>query len=133
MVFGIGIRGMYPWPIILYVNVSDQPISILTPLIAILDRLKNTFYGKLDSIEQVPIQSLVNAYIAKLNKEINELKKENMKLDNFKTVIKALKVPNAESIQREFASIVDPYIDMRQRITRIESLSRKSKAQYLRK
>ena len=133
MVFGIGIRGMYPWPIILYVNVSDQPISILTPLIAILDRLKNTFYGKLDSIEQVPIQSLVNAYIAKLNKEINELKKENMKLDNFKTVIKALKVPKAESIQREFASIVDPSIDMRQRITRIESLSRKSKAQYLRK
>lgn len=133
MVFGIGIRGMYPWPIILYVNVSDQPISILTPLIAILDRLKNTFYGKLDSIEQVPIQSLVNAYIAKLNKEINELKKENMKLDNFKTVIKALKVPKAESIQREFASIVDPSIDMRQRLTRIESLSRKSKAQYLRK
>ena len=93
----------------------------------------NTFYGKLDSIEHVPIQSLVNAYIAKLNKEINELKKENMKLDNFKTVIKALKVPKAESIQREFASIVDPSIDMRQRLTRIESLSRKSKAQYLRK
>ena len=56
-----------------------------------------------------------------------------MKLDNFKTVIKALKVPKAESIQREFASIVDPSIDMRQRLTRIESLSRKSKAQYLQK
>jgi len=55
MVFGIAIRGMYPWPIILYVNTSDQPISILTPLIAILDRLKNVFYGKLDKIEQVPI------------------------------------------------------------------------------
>lgn len=133
MVFGIGIRGMYPWPIILYVNVSDQPISVLTPLIAILDRLKNVFYGKLDSIEQTPIQSLVNAYIAKLNKEINELKKENIKLDNFKKVIKTLKVPKAESIKRQFASIVDPSIDMRQRLTRIESLSRKSKAQYLAK
>ena len=56
-----------------------------------------------------------------------------MKLDSFKTVIKALKVPKAESIQRECASIVDPSIDMQQRLTRIESLSRKSKAQYLRK
>ena len=133
MVFGIGIRGMYPWPIILYVNTSDQPISILTPLIAVLDRLKNTFYGKLDKIEQVPIQSLANAYIAKLNKEINDLKKENIKLDNFKTVIKSLNVPKAESIKREFASIVDPSIDMRQRLTRLETLSRKSKANYLAK
>lgn len=133
MVFGIGIRGMYPWPIILYVNTSDQPISILTPLIAVLDRLKNTFYGKLDKMEQVPIQSLANAYIAKLNKEINDLKKENIKLDNFKTVIKSLNVPKAESIKREFASIVDPSIDMRQRLTRLETLSRKSKANYLAK
>lgn len=133
MVFGIAIRGMYPWPIILYVNTSDQPISILTPLIAILDRLKNVFYGKLDKIEQVPIQSLANAYIAKLNKEINDLKKENIKLDNFKTVIKSLNVPKAESIKRQFASIVDPSIDMRQRLTRLETLSRKSKANYMAK
>ena len=37
IVFGIAIRGMYPWPIILYLNTSNQPINILTPLVAILD------------------------------------------------------------------------------------------------
>lgn len=125
IVFGIAIRGMYPWPIILYLNTSDQPISILTPLIAILEKLKNVFFAKLDQIEQMPIQSMVNMYIKKLNTEINEIKKENIKLDTYTTVIKNMNVPVANSVKEEFAHIVDPSIDTRQRITRIEKLSRK--------
>lgn len=127
IVFGIAIRGMYPWPIILYLNTSNQPINILTPLVAILEQLKNVFYAKLDEIELLPITSLVNMYIKKLNNEINDIKKENIKLDNYKTVIKSMPIPKAESIKRQFAYIVDPSIDTRQRITRIESLSKKQR------
>ena len=128
IVFGIAIRGMYPWPIILYLNTSNQPISILTPLVAILERLKNVFYAKLDKIEQVPIEGLANMYIKKLNDEINDLKKENIKLDTYKTVIKSMPLPNAESYKREFAKAVDPSIDTRQRIARIETFARKQRA-----
>lgn len=127
IVFGIAIRGMYPWPIILYLNTSDQPISVLTPLVAILDQLKDTFYGKLEQIEQAPIQALVNLYIKKLNNEINDIKKENIKLQNFKTVIKGMKFPKAVSMQEQFAKLVDPSIDTRQRIQRVETLIRKNR------
>ena len=127
IVFGIAIRGMYPWPIILYLNTSNQPINILTPLVAILEQLKNVFYAKLDQIELVPITGLVNMYIDKLNKEINEIKKENIKLDTYKTVIKSMPLPKAESFKEEFARLVDPSIDTRQRITRLETLVRKQR------
>lgn len=127
MVFGIAIRGMYPWPIILYLNTSDQPISILTPLIAVLDQLKETFYKKINNIETTSVQTLVNQYIKKLNNEINEIKKENIKLDNFKRVIKGMKIPKVTSIQEEFAKVVDPSIDTRQRIQRIETLIKKNR------
>jgi hypothetical protein len=43
IVFGIAIRGMYPWPVILYLNTSNEPISVLTPLVAITKRLKTIF------------------------------------------------------------------------------------------
>ena len=95
IVFGISIRGMYPWPIILYLNTSDSPASILTPLIAIVNRLKTVFKEKINTLELVPIKKLVEAYILKLNKENNNIKKENIKIDNYKRAIKHLKLPKA--------------------------------------
>ena len=127
IVFGIAIRGMYPWPIILYLNTSNQPINILTPLVAILDQLKDAFYSKLGQIEQIPIQGLANFYINKLNNEINEIKKENIKLDTYKTVIKSITLPKGMKLKEEFAKTVNQNVDTRQLITRIETLSKKKK------
>ena len=128
IVFGIAIRGMYPWPIILYLNTSDQPISILTPLIAIVERLKTVFNQKINKLEYVPIEQIANFYINKLSTEINDIKKENIKLDNYKRAIKNLKIPKNIKIGKEFELISHPDIDLRQKIIRLEQLAKRSKA-----
>lgn len=128
IVFGIAIRGMYPWPIILYLNTSDQPISILTPLIAVLRKLKTVFNKKINKIEYKPLEQTANFYINKLNTEINEIKKENIKLDNYKRAIKNIKMPKNVKIGKEFELISHPDVDTRQKITRLEQLANRSKA-----
>ena len=127
IVFGIAIRGMYPWPIILYINTSDQPVSILTPLVAAIDRLKTIFNQKINNLVNIPIKNIANFYIDKLNNEINDIKKENIKLDTYKRAIKHMKMPNANYIGKQFAKIVNPNVDTRQKITRLETLVRKSR------
>lgn len=128
IVFGLAIRGMYPWPIILYLNTSDQPISVLTPLVAIIDRLKTIFNQKINKLEYQPIENIANFYINKLNTEINDIKKENIKLDNYKRAIKRLKFPKNVEIGKEFEFITDPSVDTRQKINRLETLAKRSKA-----
>lgn len=128
IVFGLAIRGMYPWPIILYLNTSDSPISVLTPLVAIVNRLKTIFKQKINQVQNVPVKNLAEFYINKLNTEINDIKKENIKLDTYKRAIKHMKMPNANYIGKQFAKIVNPNVDTRQKITRLETLVRKSRA-----
>ena len=66
-------------------------------------------------------------YINKLQNESNQLKKENKKLDAYSNNLKNVRVPKVESIRKEFSQIVDPYIDTRQRITRLDQLAKKQR------
>ena len=70
---------------------------------------------------------MVNLYINKLQNESNQLKKENKKLDAYSNNLKNVRVPKVESIRKEFSQIVDPYIDTRQRITRLDQLAKKQR------
>jgi len=36
IVIGLALRGIWPWPVVLFVNCSSTPASYLTPLIAAL-------------------------------------------------------------------------------------------------
>lgn len=127
IVFGIAIRGMYPWPIILYINTSDQPVSILTPLVAAIDRLKTIFNQKINNLVNIPIKNIANFYIDKLNNEINDIKKENIKLDTYKRAIKQLKIPKATSLEKEFELIAHPDVDLRRKIIRLDELAKRSR------
>lgn len=127
IVFGIAIRGMYPWPIILYLNTSDQPASILTPLIGILNNLRRVLSQQIDNISNLPIQMIVDSYINKMQKENNNLKKENKRLDAYSNVLKNMQLPKVESIKKHFAQVVNPNIDTRQKITRLEQLVKKQR------
>ena len=127
IVFGIAIRGMYPWPIILYLNTSDQPASILTPLISILNNLRRVLSQQIDNISNLPIQMIVDSYINKMQKENNNLKKENKRLDAYSNVLKNMQLPKVESIKKHFAQVVNPNIDTRQKITRLEQLVKKQR------
>lgn len=127
IVFGIAIRGMYPWPIILYLNTSDQPASILTPLIGILNNLRLALRQQIDNIQNIPIQQLTNMYINKLQNENNQLKKENKKLDAYSNTLKNIQVPKAQDIQKQFSQIINPDIDIRQKFTRLNQLAKKQR------
>lgn len=123
MVFGIAIRGMYPWPIILYVNTTNQPVSILTPLLVVVNQLKDLLNSTLDQLEIGTMNILTESLIKILEEDNNNLVKENKKLDTYIQVCKHMKVPNAESLRTKFDLIADPSIDTRQRIQRIETIS----------
>lgn len=122
MVFGIAIRGMYPWPIILYVNTTNQPISIMTPLLVVLQQLKDVMNKKLQNLEEVSVKGIVQTLIKQLENDSNKIKKENKKLDAFIQVCKNAPLPKAESLKRKFNYVVDPSIDSRQHIQRFETI-----------
>lgn len=128
VVFGLSIRGMYVWPVILYINTSDQPANLITPLITVLNKIRAIAQKEINAIEGNPITTIVNNYINKLSAEINELKKENRRLDMYKDIIKCVHVPNFAETQLEFAKIIDPSIDTRQRLIRLETLAQKQMA-----
>lgn len=125
IVFGISFRLMYFSPVILYINTSDQASSVLTPLVGILNQLKDTFNSKIDEITVAPIQLIVNEYINKLQNENNKLQRENKKINVYKDILKHVQVPNSELIKRQFAKVVDPYIDLRQKYTSLDRLVKK--------
>ncbi len=127
IVIGLSVRGMYVYPIILYINASSKPLSVLTPLVFVINRIMNLFDNKIKDIYKIQLKSIVNYYKDKLVTEINDIKKENIKLDNFIRVIKHMKIPEAESIKQEFALMVDPSVDTRQKIMRLESLVRRQR------
>lgn len=129
MVFGIAIRGMYPWPIILYVNTTNQPISIMTPLLVVLQQLKDIMNKKLQDLEEISVKGIVQVLIKQLENDSNNIKKENKKLDAFIQVCKNAPLQKAESLKRKFNSIVDPSIDNRQRIQRMETLIKQGRVE----
>ena len=127
IVFGIAIRGMYPWPIILYVNTTNQPISILTPLLVVIQQLKDVLNQKLNDLEMIQVSTLTKSLITLLENDSNKIKKENKKLDAYISVCKSMNIPNAESIKRQFEYITDPSIDMRQKIQRLETITARNR------
>ena len=129
IVFGISIRGMYPWPIILYLNTSDQPASILTPLIGILNNLRLALRNQLDNIQNLPIQQLTDFYINKLQSENINLKKENKRLDAYSNALKTVPVPQAQNIKKDIARTINSNIDTRQSFIRLEQLMKKQRIQ----
>ena len=127
MVFGIAIRGMYVWPIILYVNTTNQPISILTPMLVIIEQIKETINDKLRDLEVNTCNSLIKLLIKQLENDNNNLRKQIKNIDIYIQACKSLPIPNAESVKQTFAVISDPSIDTRQKIQRFEYLSKINK------
>lgn len=129
IVFGYSFRLMYFSPVILYINTSDQPSSILTPLIGILNQVRNMMNAKIDEISIMPITQIINMYIKKLQEENNKLIKDNKKYTVYQDILKNVQFPDTETITRKFASVVDPSIDLRQRYVSLDRLSANARIQ----
>ena len=127
IVFGLSVRGMYVWPIVLYLNLSNSPLSIMTPLVAVVGNLKMLLEQKIQTMEYQPIYKIAGSYINKFNSEINELKKENIRLEVYKRAIKQLKFPGKVNMAKEFNKIYEPLLDTRMKYLRLELLAQKNR------
>ena len=63
LVVGLSIRGMYIWPVFLYVNCSQLPLSIMTPLIAQVKSIKSKISAKINGIAELSIESIADGFI----------------------------------------------------------------------
>ena len=77
MVFGLSIRGMYIWPVVLFVNTSNQFCNIMTPLVALLRSIQSKINLKIQSLADLPIQSLADRFINQLEEENRNLRRQN--------------------------------------------------------
>ena len=74
-------------------------------------------------MEYQPIYKIAGSYINKFNSEINELKKENIRLEVYKRAIKQLKFPGKVNMAKEFNKIYEPLLDTRMKYLRLELLA----------
>ena len=100
IVFGIAIRGMYIWPIILFVNLSDNYLSIMTPLIAQVKNLYNLMNNKINQLGEISLQSLVDGLKNPIVQDNYNLKKENKQLELYIEQIMAQRVKNQEKLKK---------------------------------
>ena len=100
IVFGIAIRGMYIWPIILFVNLSDSYLSIMTPLIAQVKNLLNSMNTKINQLGEISIQSLVYGLKNPIVQDNYNLKKENKQLEVYIEQIMTQRVKNQEKLKK---------------------------------
>ena len=77
LVFGLSIRGMYIWPIVLYVNCSNSPCNIMTPLVSMLRTIKSKISAKINAMTDLPVSSIANMFINMLEEDNRNLKKQN--------------------------------------------------------
>ena len=116
LVAGISIRGMYVWPVFLYVNGSTQWSSILSPLISQLKTVQSKISAKINALAEMPINALADNYIMKFEDEARKLRQENKLLENYITSIEARKVANQETIKKHMSQLKDKFAKTTQHV-----------------
>lgn len=102
MVFGIGLRGLWPMPIVLCVNMGSSDIDVKLPIQMATELIKQTYEKAVEKLErQIPdiVKNMLNDLIS--NSAI--LKKEADRYRTYLELIKAQHVENAGNIEKEFA------------------------------
>lgn len=116
IVFGISIRGMYIWPIILFVNLSDQYANISTALIAQVKNIQSKINAKINSLLEAPITSIANGFINMLEEDNRVIRNENRQLDTEIDQIKAKKSDNEQKIKKDIQRIFKPNVDQTEQV-----------------
>ena len=108
LVFGLAIRGMYIWPVILYVNCSNSPCNIMTPLVSMLRTIKSKISAKISALSEQPITSIADMFNNMLEEENRELRKQNKQMEIVLDQIEQRKVAGQEEIKRQIERLVNP-------------------------
>jgi hypothetical protein len=116
IVFGISIRGMYVWPVILFVNLSNQYANVMTPLIAQLKTIMSKISVKINTLSEKPIESIADNYINIIDNDNIRLRNENKQLESYISQIKQKKVKNHDKIKSDFERVFKPDAKMTQQV-----------------
>lgn len=122
IVIGLALRGIWPWPVVLFVNCSSTPASYLTPLIAALQKLRELFQAKIEKIE-CTIPNLVQIIINKLERENIQYRKTNIEYQVYIDILKNQRLENKELMKKSIKDQFNKNGDTRQVINRLEKLT----------
>jgi hypothetical protein len=108
LVVGLSIRGMYIWPVFLYVNCSQMPLSIMTPLIAQVKSIKSKISAKINCIAELSIGSIADGFISMIENDSRELRRQNKQLETLINQIQVKKANNQEAIKKRMDKLFKP-------------------------
>ena len=108
LVVGLSIRGMYIWPVFLYVNCSQMPLSIMTPLIAQVKSIKSKISAKINGIAELSIESIADGFIQMVENDSRELRRQNKQLETLINQIQVKKANNQEAIKKRMDKLFKP-------------------------
>lgn len=121
VVFGIALRGIYPAPIILLVNLSTHAINALTPVMVALEALKGGLEQTIEMAESA-IPRLVDGVLNGFSNESSEVSKRLEKFRMYAELIRSIPIEDKALIEREFMDAVYEEYDKRQVVTRLDKL-----------
>ena len=121
IVFGLAIRGMWIFPIILIVNMSSTAINFLLPLKIAVEKLKEIFSQRLSSMENT-IADVADVLIYQLEEQNKQYRIQNKQYEVYKAALKSQQVKNKALIDKGFKEAYMADADHRQVITRMEKL-----------
>ena len=108
LVIGLSIRGMYIWPVFLYVNCSQMPISIMTPLISQVKNIKAKMSAKINDIGELSVQSIVDGIVQQVEEDSRELRRQNKQLEIMINQLQIKKTKNQENIKKMMNKLFKP-------------------------
>lgn len=121
LVIGLGIRGMWIFPILLVVNLNSTSVNGLLPLIIIAKNIQNLFCKKLETVEE-HVANMAKLMISKLEQDNIQYNRDIQKYTLYLDTLKSQNIENEKLIQDKLANKFIKGVDTRQIIMRAEKL-----------
>ena len=102
LVIGLGIRGIWIFPILLVVNLNSAPANGLLPLIIIAKNIQNMFSRKLMKIDQM-VPNLAKIMISKLRADNEEYNRDKQKYMLYLDVLRSQNIENVHVLEQELS------------------------------
>ena len=121
LVIGLGIRGIWIFPILLVVNLNSTSVNGLLPLIVIAKNIQNLFCKKLETVEET-VRNMAKLMINKLEQDNIQYNRDIQKYTLYLDTLKSQNIENEKLIQDKLANKFIEGVDTRQIIMRAEKL-----------
>lgn len=120
IVIGLSVRGISIQPIFLFVNMSNQDLSALTPVVIALKKVKQIFDDQINKLEKLPAQ-LAQKYMNKIISDSEKMIRENRELEIQINGLESINFPGMERAKRQIESEIK-HVNPRQHNIRKEDL-----------